>query len=162
MNAMNVACKLVSTIRVAVLVVLIALPLNAAAEYYLVYESPMVCGGCEAHRVYYRPSHRVHRVHCACARSHHRYYHRYYRAVCHRRSHYSIAAYYPVPVYSRPRCGCCGCDGFLEPTYYWTSAPYRVYYARPSDRLVGNRYYYDDSYYDDPSLDTGTADNDIQ
>jgi len=165
MKAMNIANKLVSTARVSIFLAIIALPLNAQAEYYLVYGSPAVaCDSCQTSRVYYRHPCKVHKVHRVkpCKK-------RYYHVSCHRRSHYTMSVYYPVPVYtppcgcSRPSCGSCGCcNGFLRPTYYWAPAPARVYYQYPDDRLVGNRY--EERYYDDynPSLDTGTADNDIE
>lgn len=151
MKAIHIADKLVSTGRVLVFSALIALPLNARAEYYLVY-GPPACDYCQTERVYYRP---VHRVKVYKVKTHHHRRH-CYRHVYHRRSHYNITVYYPVPA-----CGSCGgcCGGFMEPTYYWAPAPYAVYYGRPDDRLVGNRY--EDNYYD-PSLDTGTADNDIE
>lgn len=155
MKAMNVADKLVSTARVSIFIAVIALPLNAQAEYYLVYGPPAVaCDYCHTSRVYYRPVHRVCRVHKV--RPCHR---RCYHVTHHRRSHYSTTVYYPVPVYPRPSCGYC--DGFLQPTYYWAPAPNRVYYQHPDDRLVGNRYE-EGYYYSNPSLDTGTADNDIE
>jgi hypothetical protein len=150
MKAKTLADKLVSTARVFILISLMALPLNAAAEYYVVYDTPAPCGSCHAKRVYYRPVH--HRAHCSCKK---KYYHTAYR----KRNHYSVTVYYPVPMSQERPCGCSsGCDGFLQPTYYWTSAPYQVYYARPSDRLVANRY---EETYENPSLDTSTADNDI-
>ena len=151
MNAITIASKLVSRSRIFLFSVLIMLPLSAKAEYYLVYgppEVPVAC--CESPRPYYR---HVYRVHHKCR-------HKYYRTVYRRRSHYSITVYYPVPVYTQtyyPYPPCCG--GFLEPAYYWAPAPYQVYYTHPDDRLVGNSY--EQNYYD-PSLDTGTADNDIQ
>ncbi len=151
MKAITIADKLVSISRIFIFSVIITLPLNAQAEYYLVYGPPAVvtCGSCQTHRVYYRPVHRVKVYkHKRCYRT----------TTVRRRSHYSIAVYYPVAVYERRACGCCGCSGFIEPTYYRVrEQPYRVYYARPSDRLVGNRY---EDNLDDPSLDTGTADND--
>lgn len=154
MNAINIADKLVSAGRVFVLSALIALPLNAQAEYYLVYgPAAPVCDYCQTKRVYYRPVHKV-KVHKVKAYSHRK---PCYKRVYHRRSHYNITVYYPVPVCARASCGGC-CDGFMEPTYYWAPAPYRVYYAQPEDRIVGNRY---EANYYDPSLDTGTADNDI-
>src|SRR5579864_4780316 len=115
MKAMNVANKLVSTARVSIFLAIIALPLNAQAEYYLVYgPAPVACDYCHTSRVYYRPVYRMHKVHRVktCKK-------RYYHVSYHRRSHYTMTVYYPVPVYTRPSCGCCGCDGFLQPTYYW-------------------------------------------
>ncbi|HSW68917.1 MAG TPA: hypothetical protein VLI69_01995 [Gammaproteobacteria bacterium] len=151
MKTIMSANQFVSMGRIFVLVLLFVLPLNSQAEYYLVYGEP-VCDYCQARRVYYRPVHKVKVYkykHCK----------KYYKkTVYHRRSHYSIMVYYPVPVYERASCGCCGCGGFIQPTYYWAPAPYRVYYAHPNDRLVANRY---EEYYYDPSVDTGTADNDI-
>jgi hypothetical protein len=153
MKAMNVADKLVSTARFFLVLAIIALPLNAQAEYYLVYGAPApVCDYCHVKRACHAPVHRVYKVK-TCKK-------RYYRPCYHRRSHYNMTVYYPVPVYQQRSCGCCGgCDGFLQPSYYWVSAPYAVYYARPSDRLVANRY--EETYYENPSMDTGTADNDI-
>lgn len=159
MKAITVADKLISTGRIFILSALITLPLNAQAEYYLVYGPPAVpvaCDSCQSPRPYYRPVHKVHRTHRVKVCKTHTYKKCYHHNACKRRSHYNVTVYYPVPVYTPAPCGSCG--GYLEPTYYWTPAPYEVYYARPEDRLVGNRY--EENYYD-PSLDTGTADNDI-
>jgi len=152
MSAIFIADKLVSMSRVGVLLALLALPLNTNAEYYLVY-GPPVCDVCGGPQPYYRPVYRTHRVK-TYKHIHHKKY--YYRTAYRHRSHYSITVYYPVAVYTRPPCGCCG--GFMEPTYYWAPEPYRVYYEHSDDRLVGNGY---DEELHDPSIDTGTADNDI-
>ncbi len=147
------ADKLVSTGRILIFSVLILLPLNASAEYYLVYGgSPVVCDACQSPRPYYRYYRPTCKVHKVRAHTHRKYY---YRRVYHRRSHYTMTVYYPAPCGG---CHSCSCGGFMEPTYYQAPAPYGVYYAYPEDRLVGNRY---EDYYD-PSLDTGTADNDIE
>jgi len=152
MNAVNVADKLVSLGRIFIFSALIALPANAQAEYYLVYgppEVPTVCDFCQSPQPYYRPVHKV--------KTHkHSTHKKYYRAAAPRkRNHYSITVYYPVPTYEQTPCSCCG--GFIAPTYYWVPSPYRVYVTHPDDRLVGNRY---EDNLRDPSLDTGTADND--
>jgi hypothetical protein len=153
MNAIKIADKLISVSRIAIFSALISLPLSAQAEYYLVYGGPpeVACDYCGSPRPYV---YKVKKVKTYKYKCHKKYYKTYYKKVPRRRSHYSITVYYPVPVY--PQTACCG--GFLEPTYYWVPAPYRVYYSKPSDRLVGNSY--QGNYYD-PSLDTGTADNDI-
>lgn len=154
MNAMNLADKLVSISRICILSALIALPLNAQAEYYLVYEAPP-CYSCYKPRPCYRPVHKVHKAKVHKAKP----YKKCHRPVYRKRSHYNVSVYYPVPTSTQNACGS-GCDGgFLAPTYRWSGAPYNVYYTHPKDRLVGNRY--EDNYYHDPSLDTGTADNDI-
>lgn len=155
MDAITLANKLISKGRMIIFSVLIGLPLTANAEYYLVYgppEVPAVCDACASPRIYHRPVHKVYKVkkHTCKVKKY------YYRP--RKQSHYSITVYYPVPVMYAPIPSAC-CGGFLEPTYYWAPAPYRVYYTHPDDRLVGNRY--GDNYYD-PSLDTDTADGDIQ
>lgn len=157
MKAVNVADKLVSISKICILAALIALPLNAQAEYFLVY-SPQACDSCQSSRTYYRPVYKVHKVHKVykvaktkpCQK-------KYYRTVTRKRNHYNITVYYPVPI-TQSCTTCCGGCGFIAPTYAWVPAPYKVYYTHPNDRLVGNGY--DDNYHD-PSLDTGTADNDI-
>lgn len=157
MNAITIADKLVSISKILIVSALFTLPLNAQAEYYLVYGPPAVpvaCDYCNPRPCYRSSCRKVHRVYK------HRHIYRYRsRSACrapYRPSHYSMTVYYPVPVY--PQSSCYSCGGFMAPTYYWAPAPYQVYYANPNDRLVGNRY--EDNYYD-PSLDTGTADNDI-
>jgi len=151
MNAIKIANKLVSVVASCLISLAIVFPLSARADYYLVEgsDAPMFCDSCE--HTYYRPVYK-HRVHYVKHHYHHHYY--YPRTV--RRSHYTITVYYPVPTYVETNpCTCCG--GFIAPNYVWVPAPYRVYYTHPDDRLVGNSYEEND----DPSVDTGTADNDV-
>ncbi len=152
MKAIKIANKLISAVGISFLSIAIAWPLAARAEYYLVYgppDVPVVCDTCA--RTYYRPVHK-HKVHQTKYKK--RYY---YPTNVRKRSHYSITVYYPVPTYVQMNpCTCCG--GFIAPTYVWVPTPSRVYYAHPNDRLVGNRY---EESFQNPSLDTGTADNDI-
>jgi len=110
MKAITIANKLVSISRILVVSVLITLPLNAQAEYYLVYGPPavpVVCDSCQT-RHYYRPVHKTYKAK-KCKTAHKKYY-----RSAHRRSHYSITVYYPVPV-SSPSCySCCSSCGLCN------------------------------------------------
>jgi len=148
--------------QVCFLSVLFILPLSAHAEYYLVAGPCDTCVRMPVRVVHHRIHHscRTHKIHKVYAR-HKCIHHRYVRAYPHRRGYVSMKVYYPVPVNNcntcATPCNACG-DSFIETSYYGSAEPSGVYFMNPTDRLVTNGY---DGYYADPSMDTGTADNDI-
>ncbi len=145
--------KLVSLVKSSAIVLLVALPFNAQAEYYVTY-GPSGCATCAT---YHRVVHRYHGCHKVYKHRVHKVYR--YTNGCNsapqrRPGHYRMTVYYPVPVYATPCGGCCGCG-----TAYYSEPAYSgVYFVEPRDRLVGNSYTVE-NYYGSPQ-DTGTADND--
>ncbi len=153
MKTESIGHKLISLLKTSVFAILVTLPFNAYAEYYVVAGS----SGCATYSTYrpvvrhhcYHRYHRVHRVH-RCGY--------YSQCVAPRRTgSYSMTVYYPMPAYVwAPPCGGCSTTTvYTQPRYSG------VYYIEQSDRLVENPYSSDSYYYYGPAVDTGTADNDI-
>jgi hypothetical protein len=148
--------RLYSLLKISALSLLITLPLEVRAEYFLVYGAPVSYSSCDTCTVVYkkRPVH--HRYHAAKYKKHKPCY----QSTSRRHSSYTMTVYYPLPAYAwaPPPCGGCCCDTSVRGFSAGPSYP-GVYFVEPGDRLVGNDYYTTDTYFS--SNDMGTADNDV-
>lgn len=151
--------QLTLLLKYSFVVLFATLSCSAYAEYYIVYSQPDVvcptcCNTCHRHKHYYKKHYPK------------KHYRPHYRVV-HRPS-YSIEVYNVIPTCygnviipsCKPTCARNSCYSPCSANagQVWTTRPYNVYYAEPDDYNPT----YPVAYPNDPNMDTGTWDNDIE
>ncbi|EKD54883.1 MAG: hypothetical protein ACD_60C00037G0002 [uncultured bacterium] len=129
--------KMISLLKMALLVGLLLITKEAAAGYYIVYAVPEVraCGFCESYH----------------SEPHSKAQHKHHKQLHHKHSSYSISVYYGWYAYAGgvwvpSPCDCCNSyrQVYYQPNYYVEVSP------EDADDYYGS------------SMDTDTADNDLE